>query len=158
MGGAAVRVFSQYQDLPVYVVKSTFGGGDGYGNICSNGGGLSSIGVSYTVINSLFSHNRAIGYGANPAESGTPGGGSGGGIYNDGRTFTLELCGTKMENNSAREGGGAIFFVSNDLTGSLIIKDSYLVQNPSDGFETSGYPGIFFKGKGSPQVTNSTIK
>lgn len=139
-------------------MNSTFGGGDGYGNICSNGGGLSSIGVSYTVINSLFSHNRAIGYGANPARQGTPGGGSGGGIYNDGNTFTLELCGTKMENNRAKEGGGAIFFVSNDLTGSLVIKDSFLSQNPSEGFETSGYPGIFYLGKGNPQVTNSTIE
>ena len=33
----------------------------------------------------------AIGDGANPAESGTPGGGSGGAIYNDGNTFTLTL-------------------------------------------------------------------
>ena len=32
----------------------------------------------------LFSHNRAIGEGGNPAEEGTPGGGSGGAIYNDG--------------------------------------------------------------------------
>lgn len=158
VGGAAVRTFSQYQGLPVYVVHTTFGGGEEYGNVCSNGGGLSSIGVSYTILNSLFSHNRAIGYGANPARSGTPGGGSGGGIYNDGRTFTLKLCGTKMVNNYAREGGGAIFFVSNDLTGSLIITDSYLAQNPNDGFYTPGYPGIYFKGEGSPQVTNSTIK
>ena len=77
VGGAAVRVFSQYQGLPVYVVNSTFGGGDGYGNVCSNGGGLSSIGVSFTVINSLFTHNLAIGNGANPARSGTPGAAAG---------------------------------------------------------------------------------
>ena len=64
-----MRVFSQYQGQPVYVVNSTFGGAEGFGNIGSNGGGLSSIGVSYTVINSLFSHNRAIGTGANPARA-----------------------------------------------------------------------------------------
>lgn len=45
-GGAAVRVFSQYLGLPVYVVRTTFGGSEGTGNVCSNGGGLSSIGVS----------------------------------------------------------------------------------------------------------------
>jgi hypothetical protein len=73
-----VRAFSQYNGLPIYVVDSTFGGADGYGNTCSNGGGISSIGVSWTLINSLFSHNHAIGNGGNPAQPGTPGGGSGG--------------------------------------------------------------------------------
>ena len=52
VGGGAVRVFSQYQGLPVYVVNSTFGGGPGLGNVCSNGGALSSIGVSWTILNS----------------------------------------------------------------------------------------------------------
>jgi hypothetical protein len=157
VGGAAIRTLSQSQGLPAYVVNSTFGGKEGLGNVCSNGGGLSSIGVSYTVINSLFSYNKAIGHGANPADPGTPGGGSGGAIYNDGNTFTLTLCGTKMTNNTANEGGGAIFYVSNDLSGTLVIKNSTLGMNPSAGFETSGYPGIFVLAKGTPQVTNSTI-
>jgi hypothetical protein len=158
VGGAAVRVFSQYQGLPVYVVNSTFGGAEGFGNSGSNGGGLSSIGVSYTVINSLFTHNEAVGSGANPARGGTPGGGSGGAIYNDGNTFTLSLCGTKMENNRAKEGGGAVFFVSNDRSGSLVIADSFLSHNPSERFETPGYPGIYFLGYGDPQVSNSVIE
>jgi hypothetical protein len=158
VGGAAIRVFSQYQGLPVYVVNSTFGGAEGYGNVCSNGGGLSSIGVSYTVINSLFTHNLAIGNGANPARGGTPGGGSGGAIYNDGNTFTLEVIDTVIEDNHANEGGGAIFFVSNDRSGTLRIEDSTMRRNPSDGFETRGYPGIFYLGNGPPQVVNSTLE
>jgi hypothetical protein len=158
VGGAAVRVLSQYNTLPVYVVHSTFGGKAGYGNVGSNGGGLSSIGVSFTVINSLFSDNNAIGNGANPAKAGTPGGGSGGGIYNDGNTYTLSLCGVKMTNNTANEGGGAIFYVSNDGSGSMIIKDSDLENNPSKGFETKGLPGIFYKSNNAAQVTNSTLK
>jgi hypothetical protein len=158
VGGAAVRTLSQHEGRPVYVISSTFGGKEGFGNVCSNGGGLSSIGVSYTVINSLFSHNEAIGNGANPAKPNTPGGGSGGAIYNDGNKFTLDLCGVKMTNNTANEGGGAIFFVSNDGSGSLIIKDSTLSQNPSKGFETGGFPGIFVLTNQPPQVTNSTIE
>lgn len=159
VGGAAVRAFDQYNGLPLYVVNSTFGGKEGYGNVCSNGGGLSSIGVSYTVLNSLFSHNKAIGNGANPAKAGTPGGGSGGAIYNDGNTFTLTLCGVRMTNNTANEGGGAVFYVSNDLSGSLVIQDSFLSMNPSAGFETNGFPGIFVLSKeGAPQVMNSTIE
>lgn len=158
VGGAAIRTFSQYQNLPVYVVGSTFGGRSDLGNVCSNGGGLSSIGVSYTVINSLFSYNKAIGTGANPARSGTPGGGSGGAIYNDGNTFQLKLCGSNLNNNTANEGGGAIFFVSNDRTGTLQINDSSLKANPSAGFETQGYPGIFYLGSGSPQISGSTLQ
>lgn len=157
VGGGAIRVFDQYRDLPVYVVNSTFGG-EGLGNVCSNGGALSSIGVSYTVINSAFTHNEAIGFGANPQRDGTPGGGSGGAIYNDGNTFTLTVCGSRIANNSANEGGGAIFFVSNDRTGSLVIEDSLLENNPSGGFETQGYPGIFVLANGPPQVTSSVIR
>ncbi|HEY4160053.1 MAG TPA: hypothetical protein VGM29_18200 [Polyangiaceae bacterium] len=158
LGGAAVRVLSQYNTLPVYVINSTFGGAADLGNVCSNGGGLSSIGVSYTVINSAFSYNEAIGNGANPAQSGTPGGGSGGAIYNDGDTYTLSLCGDDIENNSANEGGGAIFYVSNDGSGSLVIDSSTLKNNPSAGFESPGYPGIYAKANGNPQVTNSTLE
>ncbi|MEZ4452096.1 MAG: hypothetical protein R3B09_21710 [Nannocystaceae bacterium] len=159
VGGGAIRVLSQFDDQPVYVVQSTFGGDEeGLGNVCSNGGGLSSIGVSYTVINSLFVGNDAIGDGANPAESGTPGGGSGGAIYNDGNTFTLSLCGVDLRDNHANEGGGAIFFVSNDRSGTLKIDRSTLRRNPSDGFESAGFPGIFVLADGDPVVTDSVIE
>jgi hypothetical protein len=132
---------SHYEGLPVYITQATFGGAPDLGNVCSNGGGLSSIGVSYTVLNSLFSHNRAIGSGANPQRPGTPsGGGCGGGIYNDGNTFAPRRCGTRTQDNSANEGGGAIFFVTNNTSGDLVIEDSVLAANPSLGFETSGLP------------------
>ena len=158
VGGAAVRVLSQSNNQPVYVVGSTFGGRSDLGNSCSNGGGLSSIGVSYTVINSVFSNNKAIGMGANPARSGTPGGGSGGAIYNDGNTFTLSLCGTSITNNSANEGGGAIFYVSNDNSGTLSIQSSTITGNPNAGFDTAGYPGIFIHtNMSNVSVAGSTI-
>jgi hypothetical protein len=158
VGGAAVRAFDQSDGKPVYVVNSTFGGRDDLANVCSNGGGLSSIGVSYTVLNSVLSYNKAIGHGANPMQAGTPGGGSGGAIYNDGNTFTLTVCGTLIEHNTANEGGGAIFFVSNDHSGSLVIQDSTLRANPNLKFETQGYPGIFvLDTDDKPAVSNSTI-
>jgi hypothetical protein len=157
LGGAAIRVLSQSQGLPVYIVDSTFGGAPGQGGSCSNGGALSSIGVSWQIYNSMFSHNAAIGNGANPARGGTPGGGSGGAIYADGDLFTIRIVGTVIESNHANEGGGAVFFVSNDRTGSLAIESSTLRSNPSDGFETDGYPGIFFLGAGNPSTGGSTL-
>jgi hypothetical protein len=157
LGGAAIRALDQYHGLPVYIVSSTFGGAAGQGGSCSNGGALSSIGVSWTVLNSVMSYNTAVGSGANPAASGTPGGGSGGAIYNDGNTFTLKVAGSIIENNHANEGGGAIFYVSNDRSGTMSIASSTLRANPSAKFETAGLPGIFFLGK-THTVTGSTLK
>jgi hypothetical protein len=158
IGGAAVRVLSQYNGQPVYVVNSTFGGAAGWGNTCSNGGAISSIGVSWIVLNSVMSFNNAIGNGANPQRPGTPGGGSGGAIYMDGNEMTLRVAGTIIEDNHANEGGGAIFFVSNNRTGTMRIENSTLRRNPNDGFQTAGFPGIFYLGSGAPVVVDSTIQ
>ncbi|MDI6101711.1 hypothetical protein QLQ12_24115 [Actinoplanes sp. NEAU-A12] len=152
LGGAAIRVRLQGANQPVYVVGSTFTGG-----VCSNGGALSSIGVSWTLLNSHFSGNAAVGDGANPARDGTPGGGSGGAVYQDGDTYKLTLDGTLIEKNRAAEGGGAIFFVSNDRTGNLTIRNSTLRRNVSEGFETDGLPGVFYLGPGNPAVTGSRL-
>jgi len=157
VGGAAVRVFSQYQGLPVYVVNSTFGGGDGYGGACSNGGGVSSIGVSWTIINSLFSYNRAIGNGGNPAQNGTPGGGSGGAIYNDGNRMTLSLCGSRIEHNQVNRHGSAIFFVSNDKTGDIRIDRSVITNNLGGSWYPT-YPQISNHSETPIVVTNSVIQ
>jgi hypothetical protein len=158
LGGAAVRALSQYHGMPVYIVRSTFGGAAGLGGVCSNGGALSGIGVSWVVLNSMLTNNSAIGWGANPIRSGTPGGGSGGAIYCDGDQFTVRLAGTVIENNDAKEGGGAVFFVSNDRTGTMSIENSTLRNNHSAGFETSGFPGIFFLGAHNPTVSGSTLR
>ncbi len=139
--GGALRVFSQYEGLPVYVVNSTFGGAEGFGNICSNGGGISSINVSWTIINSLFSHNQAIGNGGNPAQGNSPGGGSGGAIYNDGNTMTLSLCGTRIELNEVVQHGSGIFFVTNDRSGDIKIDRSHISKN-TGGTWYPTYPQI----------------
>lgn len=153
LGGGAVRALSEYRGLPVYVTGSRF-----TGNVCSNGGALSSIGVSWTVLNSRFVNNRAIGRGANPARPGSPGGGSGGAIYNDGDRMTLKIKGSLFSGNRATEGGGAIFFVSNDRTGTMSIRDSTLSGNPNDGFHTPRLPGIFFLGARRPTITRTILR
>jgi hypothetical protein len=156
-GGAAIRVFSQYNNLPVYIVNCTFGGAPGYGNFGSNGGGISSIGVSWTIINSLFSYNRATGNGGNPAQSGTDGGGSGGAIYNDGNTMTLTILGTLIERNIVNAFGSAIFFVTNDHTGDIRI-DNSVIHNNIGGSWYPLYPGISMHEDTPCVVTNSTIE
>ncbi len=156
VGGGAIRVFSQYRGLPVYVVNSTFGGAPGYGNVGSNGGGISSIGVSWSIYNSLFSHNRAIGSGGNPAQAGTPGGGSGGAIYNDGNTMTLALYGTLIEANEVNAFGSALFFITNDHSGTLHIEDSVIRKNLGGSWYT--LPGISMHSDTKREIVNSVIQ
>ena len=156
VGGAALQVFSQHQGRTVWIVNSTFGGAAALRNECSNGGATSSIGVSWTFLNSWLRDNRAVGTGANPPAPGTPGGGNGGAIYNDGNEMTLRVEGTRIEGNTSNgEGGSAIFFVSNNRTGFVEIVDSVIRNNTGDGFST--HPSIFFLGR---RITfdNSTLE
>ena len=72
-------------------------------------------------------------------------------------TASPSPCATRScEDNVAREGGGAIFFVSNDRTGTATLAASTLRHNPSLGFETRGLPGIFFLGARRPALTDGT--
>ena len=178
LGGGAIRVLAQHSatpnDLdnsyaarnqdPVTIVQSTFGGASGQGNTCSNGGAVSGLRTPVTVLNSVLSHNNAVGCCANPAKAGTPGGGSGGAVYTDGTSYNLSISGSVLERNTAKAGGSAIFYVSNDRTGRLALTSSTSRNNtyapsgqPTDQhFEN--YPGIFYLGNGSPTFTGSTIQ
>jgi len=156
VGGGAIRAYSQYENQPVYIINSTFGGSDGLGNVGSNGGALSSIGVSWTIINSLFSYNQAIGHGGNPAESGTAGGGSGGAIYNDGNTMTLSICGSLLEQNQVNAYGAAIFFVTNDLTGNLVLENTTIRNNTGGSWHI--LPGIAMHEATQRVVTNCVLE
>ena len=158
LGGGAIRKLDYLVAAgagparPVWIVNSTFGGATGLGNTCANGGALSSIGVSGNILNSLFSDNKAVGHGANSGQ-----GGNGGAIYNDGNEIVLDVSGTLIENNMANEGGSAIFFVSNDKSGSITIKDSTTQNNPRGTFETPNLPGFYVIAKQPASIINSMI-
>ena len=158
VGGGAIRKLDYLvapgagPSRPAWVVNSTFGGKAGLGNSCANGGALSSIGVSWNIINSLLSENTAVGHGANSGM-----GGNGGAIYNDGNEIVLNVTSSLIENNMANEGGSAVFFVSNDRTGSVTIRDSITRNNPRGTFETPGLPGFYVLAKSPAQIINSQI-
>jgi hypothetical protein len=152
LGGGAIRALAQYHNRPVYITGDSFTGGR-----CSNGAALSSISVQWDVFNSEFTDNSAVGWGANPAAKGTPGGGSGGAIYMDGTDDDALIAGTVMKDNSAREGGGAVFDVVDSGWGSLTFRDSQLIGNTSGQFQNA--PGIFYEldGKlGKPVLIGSS--
>lgn len=158
LGGGAIRKLDYLvapgagPKRPVWVVNSTFGGTPGLGNSCANGGALSSIGVSWNIINSLFSENTAVGHGANDGD-----GGNGGAIYNDGNEIVMNVTSSLLENNKANEGGSAVFFVSNDKSGSITLTDSITRNNPRGTFETPDLPGFYVIAKQPAQVTGSQI-
>ena len=153
LGGAAIRAYGMYTGSPVYITHDTFSG-----NTCSNGAALSGLYANFDITNSLLTANEAIGWGANPAHPGTPGGGSGGAVYTDGDRYNLIIDSTVMRDNSAREGGGSIFFVVDADGGTLKIEYSTLDDNPSGVFQNA--PGIFDSVDGrdtAPVVVDSTI-
>ena len=105
----------------------------------------------------MFSHNHAIGNGGNPAQGGTPGGGSGGAIYNDGNLMTLTLCGTRIELNDVVQHGSAIFFVTNDHSGDIVV-DSSVITNNAGGTWYPIHPQISCHDDTPIAVNNSTIQ
>jgi hypothetical protein len=123
VGGGAVRALSQYHGLPVVVSDSRIG------NVCSNGGALSSIGVSWTVRRSEFTRNRANGRGATPARGGTP----------RGRQRRRDLQRRQPHPADALRGLPGIFFLG---AGRPTITRSVLEGSPgqSSGVAAAGSP------------------
>jgi hypothetical protein len=158
VGGGAIRKLDYLvapgagPARPAWIVDSTFGGAPGFGNSCANGGAISSIGVSWNILNSVFSESRATGHGASSGE-----GGNGGAIYNDGNEIVLAVTSSLIESNVANEGGSAVFFVSNDKSGSLTLTDSITRHNPRGTFETPDLPGFYVIAKEPASIVNSQI-
>lgn len=156
LGGGALRLVGTQS---AWVVGSTFGGRSDLGNAAANGGAISTLAASLSVYNSEISHNRATGQGANPARPGTPGGGSGGAIYQDGNQFALTLCGVTARDNAAPEGGSAVFHVSNDRSSVVTVTDTVMSAHVRGNFETANLPGWFIlSGSGQPVLSNSRIE
>ena len=158
LGGGAIRKLDYLvadgagPARPVWIVNSTFGAPN-MGNHCANGGALSSIGVSWNIVNSWFSSNQAVGHGGNSGQ-----GGNGGAVYNDGNEIVMRITSSLIEDGMANEGGSAVFFVSNDKSGTISIKDSITRNNPRGNFETPDLPGFYVLAKEPMNVDNSQIE
>lgn len=88
-------------------------------------------------------------------EAATPGGGSGGAIYNDGNKMTLKILGTRIENNKVKAYGAGIFFVTNDHSGDIIL-DNVLLANNTGGSWYPAVEGISMHSDTKLTITNST--
>ena len=69
-----------------------------------------------------------------------------------------------MQYNTAKAGGSAVFFVSNDdsghlaITGSTSSNNTYTPNGPPSYPPFQNYPGIYYLGDGPPNFTNSVIQ
>jgi hypothetical protein len=134
-GGGAVRITGQRKTARIY--DSTF-----KSNKCANGGALSSLQAPMKIKNSSFKSNKATGKGASSGK-----GGNGGAIYFDGTKQNVTVESSTIQKNKAPEGGPGIFYVSNDRSGSLTVKDSRITKNTGARFWTGKTKSIFFLGK-----------
>ena len=169
-GGGAIYITGSKSG--VLIVGSTFNN-----NAASNAGAVGCLFAELDVYNSLFTNNRAIGNGANSADSTkcsvinngqneVGSGGNGGALYSDGNSVNIILCGDAVLNNSAGQGafGGGLFFTSNDMGGTLSIADTTMTGNSgghwtvvSSGSVTNAGSAVGTNAK-SITVTNSTLQ
>jgi hypothetical protein len=134
-GGGAIYVQGSLHG--VTIADSTFAN-----NAASNAAAVGGLFAELAIYNSVFENNQAEGHDANNAdmtmcsvmnngqyEIGS--GGNGGAIYSDGVGVNVTLCGDKISTNHAGDAafGGGLFFTSNDMTGTLAIIDSTLMDN-----------------------------
>jgi hypothetical protein len=111
------------------------------GNAGSNGGAIGSLLSELTIINTTIEGNAATGMGGNPGM-----GGCGGGVYMDGASEMLTLCGVRIANNTGNAAGGGLFRVSNNRMGAASIERSTIDNNRlADEMGTQG-GGLFLFG------------
>lgn len=144
-GGGAVRLTGQ--SATSYIVSSTLDN-----NRCANGGAVSGLHASIQILNSMLTGNSATGTGASSGQ-----GGNGGAVYGDGNTYHYLIDGSVLSGNYADEGGPGVFYVSNNRTGTLTIRNSRLVDNTGENFYTAPYRDIFYLGR-TLTVTGSTVE
>lgn len=144
-GGGAVRVVGM--PAGATIIGSFF-----EGNTCANGGAVSALHAPLTIVDSRIIGNSATGSGASSGN-----GGNGGAVYFDGTEQDVVIEGTTISGNVAPEGGPAVFYVSNDHTGTLTITDSVLTDNTGQRFHTEPYRSIYYLGRGEIRVIGSTV-
>jgi len=131
VGGGAIYTVGS---LGTTIVGSTF-----QSNHAANGGAVGTLFGDLSIYNSEFSSNRATGNGGNSISSACPvnggqigDGGSGGAVYMDGaETYSVEVCGTTFNANSAGTGalGGAVFRTPDGASQTTTIDRSTLTAN-----------------------------
>ena len=115
--GGALRLI---YPTPTLVVGSTF-----QNNNCSDGGAIGGLNATpVTILNSVVDGNTATGNGGNPGN-----GGNAGGLYFDGTSLVVTMCGVKVTNNHGNAYGGGMFYVDDAGLGTVSIANTEIDSN-----------------------------
>ena len=71
--------------------------------------------------------------------------------------MTLSICGSRLQHNEVVQHGSAIFFVSNDHSGDIVIDRSVITENTGGSWYPT-YPQISGHDDTPISVTDSTIE
>ena len=142
-----------YHGLPVNVVNSRF-----TGNVCSNGGALSSIGVSWNVAHSTFIRNRAIGRGANPARGRHARAAAAAARSTTTATASRSRSPPPPGRQPRRRGRRGDLLRQQRPHRHARDRDSVLQHNPSDGFRDRRPARHLLPGRGPPAIVDSVLR
>lgn len=123
------------------------------GNRGANGGGLYALGTrTINLFDSVLAGNQATGSGGNPGN-----GGNGGGLGVDGAQRNINLCRSRLVDNTANAYGGGLFTVAYDQASFVNVRDSTIRGNNSAGSSNAHTGGIYLQG-GPFAIAGSTFR
>lgn len=118
----------------------------------ANGGAVYSLGSKRVdLFDSTLAGNRATGSGGNPGN-----GGNAGAIGVDGADRSVNLCRTRILDNTANAYGGGVFTTVYDTTSFTRILDSTIAGNSSSGSTNAHTGGVYLQG-GPFTIRNTTF-
>ncbi len=165
----SIRVFdSRFTDNHAIQVAQDDGGGALYvvgaddltlvrtqidGNSGANGGGVYSLGSrTINLFDSVLAGNSATGTGGNPGN-----GGNGGGLGVDGAQRNINLCRSRLIDNSANAYGAGLFTVAYDQQSFVRLRDCTVQGNNSTGSSQAHTGGVYLQG-GPFEITGCTFR
>ncbi len=122
----------------------TISGSTFVNNVASNGGAIGGLGASFTIIDSVFAGNQTNGTGPSGALEGHGGAISMDALSQNLTTAHFRVCGSRFEDNIAQNGGGAIYLVTHQQTGSEFTVEQSLFQGNRSTSSSEGQGGAIF--------------
>jgi predicted outer membrane repeat protein len=151
-------------------VDTTIVGSQFVGNSASNGGAVGSLNSDLSLYNDTFTHNQALGEGANSTNATCPvvggqretgSGGNGGAVSVDGGDDgTDTICGSTFSMNSGHAIGGAVFRTPDGKQQTTNIDRSTFDGNTCSGTYNgapTGQAGAMYFHNSHVVMTNSTV-
>ncbi len=119
----------------------------------ANGGGVYTLGTrTINLFDTVLAGNQATGTGGNPGN-----GGNGGGLGVDGAQRNINLCRSRLLDNTANAYGGGLFTVAYDQASFVRLRQSTVQGNNSAGASNAHTGGVYLQG-GPFEIDASTFR